>query len=246
MPSCTGTHKSNKGSARNCCKRVSDEDISEQNVFSHWLEITLFLKTDFCWKSRKQGWKQNQLTKHLKTPYDPNPIEEENVSTALFAQSSTFSFSVVLWCITQCINQDSATVYTVIWKTNSLSAKLHYIAELWSCQHKRNSHVHPQKKGHRNESLLNWSYESCIYYAFCIRKAQANLGKLLWFFGRGLICSHHQMVRFHTTLHIGSHHSSTHQLQALHSIFFVSPVVRSNTLWEIWAVQTNNFNTSRK
>ncbi len=43
-----------------------------------------------------------------------------------------FSFSVVLWCITQCINQDSATMYTIIWKTNSLSAKLHYIAELWS------------------------------------------------------------------------------------------------------------------
>jgi len=37
-------------------------------------------------------------------------------------------------------------MYTVIWKTNSLSAKLHYIAELWSCQHKRISHVHPKKK----------------------------------------------------------------------------------------------------
>jgi hypothetical protein len=26
----------------------------------------------------------------LKTPYDPNPIKEENVSTALLSQSSTF------------------------------------------------------------------------------------------------------------------------------------------------------------
>jgi hypothetical protein len=26
----------------------------------------------------------------LKTPYDPNPIEEENVSTVLLSQSSTF------------------------------------------------------------------------------------------------------------------------------------------------------------
>ncbi len=90
MPSCTRTHKSNRCSASDCCKGVSDEDISEQNVFSRRLEITMFLKTDLCRKKGKQGWEQKQQTKHLKTPYDPNPIEEENVSTALLSQSSTF------------------------------------------------------------------------------------------------------------------------------------------------------------
>ncbi len=151
---------------------------------------------------------------------------------AVLSWSLTLGFSVVLKCSTQYTIQDPAI------NLSHIVNKLHFckvvpystfrIANIRWTHHDYLLENRNRKMEDTLLVMLPYAFLCTLYYT-----SMENLEKVPWFSGTGSICSHRQTARSHTTLHIGSHHSSTHLLQAQHSTFFVSPVIHSKPVWEI-------------